>query len=612
MYKKDLSYLLHKIWQRSFKKLSSTEKFPYRSLSLRYDDYRPFKYLLYSVTRCAPTSTLILFLASTLSIGLSLYLSYILGSITEGVNQENFTKIKEMAFTMIAVWVSIPAVQVISFLANMYVSQNLRIAVVDHLSARLTYGDSKSVEDNNIGNLVDRIEVASVSLPGVVSAASETVIKLFSILVLVTIILSDVSFEMAIAAGLWITSSIFLSAYLAYTGITFIENAADTHSTLVSELTELIMNIPLIKSFLSNEFERERFNRYLNSDLEACRQVRSYWLLVQTIEVLYKLIFGFFFITYTFYQFNAGVFSVSELVTLLSLVIILSWHFESVAFNFVDFFDALGELTASLKEVEKISVTLPDTSINYETSKTPNISLEDVTVFNNEKTLLDSISLNINFGSKIAIVGESGSGKSTLLKILSGRINPDRGTLFIDSLPKLPTNQIGNFTSSSIQSAPLFNRSIEENIAYCDNNVSQRKFNFAINFSQSREFIENSKNGTKTLLSEQGASVSTGERQKMSIARAIYRDSPIYIFDEATSSIDRYSENEIIKKLTRKNLRKTVIFVTHRVKTAKLFDKIIVMKKGKIISTGTHDDLIDSCEVYNKIYSSEDKIHFST
>ncbi|KDM91125.1 hypothetical protein EA58_13320 [Photobacterium galatheae] len=591
--------VLYRIWHSTFRHLSRLDYFQLQQMSIHYRDLRIFQYICYAVRCAAPLSTLFLFFSSALSVSLSIYLSFIMGDITESVSIQAYDEIKMLGVVMLLVWISIPAVQMISFLSNMFVSQNLRGAIIDHLSARITFAEKRALEKNHLGNLVERIEVASVSLPGVVSALSDTLIKLFSVLILVSVLLTDVSVELAISVALWITSAIILSAYLAYSGMKFVENASDTHSKLMSEMTEVIMNIPVISAFLSNQYERKRLNKYLSQDIEACRQVRTYWLLVQSIETAYKWLFGFLFIFYSFYQFESGVFTLAQLVTLLTLIIILSWHFESVAFHFVDFFDSLGELNASLKDIRRIPISVTEIE-PIDKPESFSISLKNIFFVEDGKIILNDVNLDIQSGSKVAIVGFSGSGKSTLLKIISGQMKPTHGDVLISSDVHFDDswNAIKSISSFSDQNAPLFNRTVKENITYSSHTANDEKIKQVISESESFSIIERLSDGLNTVIEEQGTSVSTGEKQRISIARALYKESSVLFFDEATSSVDIKTEARIIRNLLKDPQQRTLLFVTHRVASVKEFDQIVVVSHGKIISCGTHDELMTSCHLY--------------
>jgi len=242
--------------------------------------------------------------------------------------------------------------------------------------------------------------------------------------------------------------------------------------------------------------------------------------------------------------------------------------------------------------IDNGDVKFEDVKFNYSDSK-------DLT--------LKNISLNFSGGKMTALVGHSGAGKSTILNLIPRFYNVSDGNIKIDN------QLINNCTIYSIrknislvsQDTTLFDDTIRNNIAYANSEASQKEIEEAAELSFASEFIENLPNGYNTVIGENGVRLSGGEKQRLSIARAILKKSKIILLDEATSSLDAETENKIQKAINFLTKGRTTIVIAHRLSTILNSHKIYVIDKGKVISEGTHDDLIKNSEVYKNFYDKQ-------
>lgn len=210
-----------------------------------------------------------------------------------------------------------------------------------------------------------------------------------------------------------------------------------------------------------------------------------------------------------------------------------------------------------------------------------------------DEPVLENLNLTIYRGEKIGIVGKSGCGKSTFFKLLLKLYVPKKGNIFFDSKPinKLTRDSIVDKISIVLQDTEVFNLSLKENITISKNNKFDKKlYKRALEVSQLDKFIKNLKNQDKTVIGEKGFRLSGGQRQRLGIARAIYKDSDIIIFDEATSNLDYETEKRVQCSLD-KIKGKTIVVSAHRLTTLKNMNKILIMKKGRVIEQGTYDEL---------------------
>ena len=238
-----------------------------------------------------------------------------------------------------------------------------------------------------------------------------------------------------------------------------------------------------------------------------------------------------------------------------------------------------------------------------------NIVFENVSFLypNNNTPVIKNIKLEIKAGEFIALVGMSGCGKSTLVNLIPRLYNPSSGKIKIDNIDTmdLTLNTLRKNMSYVGQDTILFNDTVKNNIIYGQNSVDESNIISALEKSYSLEFVNNMPDGINTIIGENGVLLSGGQRQRLAIARAFLKDSPILIFDEATSSLDSVSEKCIQKALDELKIGKTTIIIAHRLSTVEKANNIIVMENGSIIESGNHDDLISKKDYYYKLYNSQ-------
>tara|TARA_B100000212_G_scaffold113783_1_gene84811 strand:+ start:6809 stop:8608 length:1800 start_codon:yes stop_codon:yes gene_type:complete len=224
---------------------------------------------------------------------------------------------------------------------------------------------------------------------------------------------------------------------------------------------------------------------------------------------------------------------------------------------------------------------------------------------NNNNTILEDINFEIIKGQTIAIVGKSGAGKTTLTDLLPRFYDPTEGDIFVDSLnlKDLALKDLRNLFGIVTQNVILFNDTIRNNIIQGNENASDADITKAIKSSNLEDLIDKLDHGLDTYIGENGVKLSGGEKQRLSIARALIKNPDILILDEATASLDSESEKKVHAAIDNIIIDRTVIIIAHRLSTIVNANKILVMDNGKIINVGSHDELLISSKIYKKLYS---------
>ncbi|MDK9580865.1 ABC transporter ATP-binding protein [Sneathia sanguinegens] len=223
--------------------------------------------------------------------------------------------------------------------------------------------------------------------------------------------------------------------------------------------------------------------------------------------------------------------------------------------------------------------------------------------YDNESSVLEGISFKANQGEVTAIVGESGSGKTSILRLISRLYDYNTGEILIDGkdIKGISTKSLFEKISVVFQDVTLFNTSIMENIRIGKQDATEDEVKLAAKLANCDEFIEKLPKGYETIIGENGLELSGGQRQRLSIARAFLKDAPILILDEISANLDVDNEKKIQESLNRLIKNKTVIIISHRMKSIENVDKIVVIDEGKVESIGTHKELLEKSKVYKTL-----------
>lgn len=293
--------------------------------------------------------------------------------------------------------------------------------------------------------------------------------------------------------------------------------------------------------------------------------------------------------------------------------------------GFIAFLVAAGALNAPVKKIQQALVRLPGVTVSIDRifeiidskeevhqlaepkpfpKNWKTIEYKDVSFSYGDEQVLNKINLQVKRGEIIALVGESGSGKSTVVNLLERFFDPESGHVLIDGVPitEMPLADLRDNIALVTQDVFLFNDTLESNIRAGNNEKSFEKVVEAATKANALKFIETLPNKFNTLAGERGTNFSGGEKQRLSIARAIFKDAPILILDEATSALDSASEVEVQEGIQSLMAGRTAFVIAHRLSTISKADRILVMSKGKIVEEGKHEELLSSKGLYAHYY----------
>tara|TARA_Y100000992_G_scaffold275467_1_gene219033 strand:- start:1235 stop:2974 length:1740 start_codon:yes stop_codon:yes gene_type:complete len=376
-------------------------------------------------------------------------------------------------------------------------------------------------------------------------------------------------------------------------------------------LIEIFKNHKLMKIFQKEEYEKQRGEKYLDELKETSRKINVVMvraspimeamtgiMIAGLIYISAKLVINNELEVSNFFSFLAAMMLAYQPVRSLATLNIAIQQGISGAKRIIPILDDVNEIKENIndKEIKISQATIEFTNVSFK------YDIE-------ENKILESINLKIPGKKMTALVGHSGAGKSTILNLIPRFYNIDDGDIKIDdqSIYKSKISSLRKNISLVSQDTTLFDDTITNNIKYANMNASNEEIQEAAKFSFADDFIQNLPKKYDTLIGENGIRLSGGEKQRLSIARAILKKSPIILLDEATSSLDAETENKIQKAISFLTEGRTTIVIAHRLSTILNSNKIFVVDKGKIVGEGRHQELLKDSEIYKNFYEKQIK-----
>ena len=380
---------------------------------------------------------------------------------------------------------------------------------------------------------------------------------------------------------------------------------------LTSYLMEMFKNHKLIKIFQREKYEKHRAFEFINNLKESTKKIAIVYVRASPIMEFLTGIMIAFLIFFAAKLIVKNELEVNNFFSFLAAMMLAYQPVRSLATLNI----SIQQGISGAKRVLPIIDDVPQVKekINAESLKISEgaISFENICFKypNTEKEILKSINLNFSGGKMTALVGHSGAGKSTILNLIPRFYDSNSGDIKIDeqSIYHATIYSLRNNISLVSQDTTLFDDTIKNNIAYADAKASQDEIEEAAKLSFADEFIEKLPNKYETLIGENGIRLSGGEKQRLSIARAILKKSPIILLDEATSSLDAETEDKIQKAINFLTKGRTTIVIAHRLSTILNSDKIYVIDQGIVNGEGTHKELLETSEVYKNFYQKQIK-----
>ena len=388
-----------------------------------------------------------------------------------------------------------------------------------------------------------------------------------------------------------------------------VTESAKIEGGLTSYLSEVIKGTRMIKIYQQENFEFDRSTKKIDERTNIQIKIGSILIRATPImEILTGIMIGGF-VYYSGLMIANGQMQINNFFSFLTAMMLAYQPIRSLAtinmlfnqgavgadrvFNVLDAEPSIREISsASNLNIKKGTIKFEDVNFSYTNTK---------------KEAIKNINISIEGSTTVALVGHSGAGKSTIVNLLPRFYDPQKGAVYIDeqNISSVTLSSLRKNISMVSQDIVLFDDTVRANVAYANMSASEKQIKEACDLAAAGEFIENLPQKFETIIGENGVRLSGGEKQRISIARAFLKNSPIILLDEATSSLDAESEEKVQNAIMNLTKNRTTLVIAHRLSTIIRADKIILVNRGEIADFGTHNELLKSSMIYKNLYSKQ-------
>ena len=472
--------------------------------------------------------------------------------------------------------------------------------------------DTETIEDKHSGKYISNLNFDVNQITGMLSNSFLSLFKDGLTLIGLLFVMFLQNWRLSLIAIIMIPIASITARKLGKRIGKVATEAQEKSGDLNKYLIDLFKNHKIIKIFQRENYEFERSEKFVNDLKEKSIKIATVFIrstpimeivtgVMIAVLIFYsgKLIMNNQLNINNFFSFLAAMMLAYQPVKSLATVSVGIGQGLSAGRRILPIVDLQNKILANErgKKLEIDNATIEFKKINFSyKSNLNNIVLKD-------------INININGKKMTALVGHSGSGKSTLLNLIPRVYDADNGNILIDGqdIKELNLKSLRKEISIVDQNTTLFDDTVFNNIKYAKPNASDEEVFNAAKISLSTDFIDKLENKFDTLIGENGVKLSGGEKQRLSIARALLKDSKIILLDEATSSLDSETEEKIQKAIEELTKNKTTVVIAHRLSTILNSEKIYVIDKGSVESSGKHDDLIKNSLLYKNFYERQIK-----
>ena len=489
------------------------------------------------------------------------------------------------------------------------VSLEVNKDVQSHMIKSLIRADTQLIDNKHSGEFITHLTHDVTMITNLISTVILSLFKdTFTLIGLLTVMFYQ-NWKLSLVAMIMIPLASLAARTLGKRMGKVTTQQMDKVGTLNTFLIEMFKNHKLMKIFQNETYEYNRAQKFINEVKKKTKKILV--IFVRTSPIMESLtgimIACLIFISAKLVMSNE--LDVSNFFSFLAAMMLAYQPVRSLATLNIAISQGLAGARRILPIIDqKHEVDDKENDTNISVTKA-NINFKNVTFRYNssESEVLKDVNLNILGGKMTSLVGHSGAGKSTILNLIPRFFDCNVGDITIDnqSIYSSKIHSLRKNISLVSQDTTLFDDTIKNNIAYAKLDASQEEIEEAAKFSFANEFIEKLPNKYDTLIGENGVRLSGGEKQRLSIARAILKKSPIILLDEATSSLDAETEDKIQKAITFLTKNRTTVVIAHRLSTILNSDRIYVIEEGKIVGEGIHDDLLKDSSIYKNFYEKQ-------
>ena len=479
----------------------------------------------------------------------------------------------------------------------------------DEMSSSILKSDMDTIESKHSGKYISHFLYDVQLISNLVSTAVLNIMKDSLTLIVLLGLMFYQHWKLASFAMIMMPLAALIAKSLGKRIGKATSESAVVSGNLSTYLSELIKGSKVIKIYQQEKFEHDRSKSIMRLMMQKLIKIGIVQIRATPImEILIGIIIACF-IYYSGLIVATGEIQINNFFSFLTAMMLAYQPIRSLAtINMVIYQGAAA--------AERVFGVI-DTKINIkEIKNSPDLKVRNANIeFSNvsfkypktESHAVKEVSLSINGGEIVALVGHSGAGKSTILNLIPRFYDPSSGQITIDKqkISEVSLYSLRKNISLVSQDIVLFDDTVQANIAYAKQNASKEQIDKACEFAAAKEFIEDLPKSYQTVIGENGVRLSGGQKQRISIARAILKDAPIILLDEATSSLDADSEEKVQNAIMNLTKNKTTLVIAHRLSTIIRANKIIVLHNGEVVDIGTHSELLNKSGVYKNLYSKQ-------
>ena len=491
------------------------------------------------------------------------------------------------------------------------VSEEVRKDIQTDMFGSLIFADTQLVDSKHSGKFITNLTNDVSMITALVSTGILNLFKDSFTLVGLLIVMFYQNWKLALFAIIMIPLASFAAKKLGKRMSKVTTEQMKKAGILNTYLIEIFKNHKLMKIFQQENYEKSRAEKYIDNLKESQKKINIVFVRSSPImEFLTGIMIGcLIYISAKLVLKNE--LEVSNFFSFLAAMMLAYQPVRSLATLNVTIQQGLSGAKRIIPIIDNQNKIIDNYNDNNLIINQGNINFKNVSFKYNKigNQILNSVNLDIPGKKMTALVGHSGAGKSTILNLIPRFYDANSGDISIDgqSIYKSKIYSLRKNISLVSQDTTLFDDTIKNNIAYANLSASLAEIEEAAKFSFAEEFIKNLPKKYDTIIGENGIRLSGGEKQRLSIARAILKKSPIILLDEATSSLDAETEDKIQKAINFLTKGRTTIVIAHRLSTILNSDKIYVIDQGQVTGQGTHKELIISSEVYKNFYEKQIK-----
>ncbi|WNB92478.1 ABC transporter ATP-binding protein [Bacillus sp. NEB1478] len=549
-------------------------------------------------------SYVVLFILLGVDIASILGFAWFFGNIADAAVHADLEQIKDLAFIGIMLTSISIGSNFLSIYCDMVATNAIKKDLKNHLLNHILRLPEASTSKVHSGELLSHFTNDIHSIDGLIGSSLINFIKLPLIYVAVFIYLIKINWVLCLLSMMIAPVAMISSIGI---GMLLRRNSRlihDLYAQINSILNEIFQGLPVIRSFLMEKsfYEKHTHKNEQLYRLELQNAKLQGWFssggqLVSSLSYLISISLGAYFV-------SVKVMTVGALLTFINLVHHLVYPLTDIASKWAGFQHSISALERIFRilELPPDSNELP--SFHQSFDKGTSITLNKVTFSYEENiSVFRDFSIEIPANKTIALVGPSGAGKSTLFNLLQGFYKPESGKILLNgvSTEKLSIAELRSAISYVPQETYLFAGTIRENLLLARSGITDNELITAAKSAYIHNFICSLPEGYDTEIGERGIKLSGGQKQRIAIARAILKDTPILLLDEATSALDNETEHHVQKALKQLMKGRTTIIIAHRLSTIQDSDLIMVLDKGEIVQSGTHQELIEAKGLYRKL-----------